>query len=132
MEDEVLAPTTAEIQPSWHCEAEGGRWRCAEHNEPNCESCLERSSPPWDNEPSSLPGLGPVAGKKLDSSYTGRTGSRKKLSEVGNRTESGLQCPKCGGTQFTAKLSKKGEAFGFLVVAPALLLAPKTQVKCVT
>jgi rRNA maturation protein Nop10 len=101
-EAEVLASTIAEIQPAWHREAEGGRWRCAEHNEPNCELCLDGSSPPWHDEPSSLPGLGPMAGKKLDSGYTGRTGSRKKLSNVGNRTEYGLQCPKCGGTQFTA------------------------------
>jgi hypothetical protein len=37
-------------------------------------------------------------------------------------------CPKCGGTQFTAKRAKKG----FVLVGVGALAAPKSQLKCVT
>ncbi len=42
------------------------------------------------------------------------TGRRKKLSAAGERTDHGLACPKCGGTQFTAKRSKMGKTIGFV------------------
>lgn len=49
------------------------------------------------------------------------------------------KCPKCGGTQFTAKRSKKGKGVGIAIGAVtlglgavAVGLAPKSQVKCVT
>jgi hypothetical protein len=48
-----------------------------------------------------------------------------RISKVGVRGATGLQCPKCGGTQFTAKRSAGGKiGLG--------LLAPKTRVRCVT
>ncbi len=59
--------------------------------------------------------------------------ARKRLSEAGVRTEGvGLACPKCGGAQFTAKRSNKGKAIGFATLGVGGLLAPKSQVKCVT
>ena len=52
--------------------------------------------------------------------------NRPKLSEVAGRTADGQPtCPKCGGTQFTAKRSGRGKM-------RAGLLAPKTEVACVT
>jgi ssDNA-binding Zn-finger/Zn-ribbon topoisomerase 1 len=58
---------------------------------------------------------------------------RQKISEAGARTETGqLVCPKCGGAQFTAKRSKKGKVIGFTTLGVAGLVAPKSQVKCVT
>jgi hypothetical protein len=48
-----------------------------------------------------------------------------RISKVGVRGATGLQCPKRGGTQFTAKRSARGKiGLG--------LLAPKTRVRCVT
>jgi hypothetical protein len=41
-------------------------------------------------------------------------------------------CPKCGGTQFTAKRSKKGKVGLGVVALPLIAFAPKSQVKCVT
>jgi len=49
----------------------------------------------------------------------------KPISQAGTRTESGLACPRCGGTSFKSKRSAAGKVgFG--------LLAPKTQVRCET
>ena len=56
---------------------------------------------------------------------------RKKLSKAGEVGAGGLQCPKCGGTQFTAKRSKKGKVLGVVTVGVGVVAAPKTQVKCV-
>lgn len=64
--------------------------------------------------------------------YTGKIGSREELSAVGERTDYGLACPKCGGTQFTAKRSVKGKVIGIGTIGVAGLIAPKSQVKCVT
>jgi hypothetical protein len=48
-----------------------------------------------------------------------------RISQVGVKSAGGLACPKCGGTNFTAKRSAGGKVgFG--------LLAAKTRVKCVT
>ena len=58
-------------------------------------------------------------------------GERDQLSAVAKRTGSGLACPRCGGTEFTAKRSNKGKIGLGAVFLPAALLAPKTQVKCV-
>jgi predicted RNA-binding Zn-ribbon protein involved in translation (DUF1610 family) len=58
-------------------------------------------------------------------------GRRKKLSAVGDRTDHGLACPKCGGTQFTAKRSKAGKTLGIATLGVGGLIAPKSQVKCV-
>jgi hypothetical protein len=48
-----------------------------------------------------------------------------RISQVGVKSAGGLACPKCGGTNFTAKRSVGGKVgLG--------LLAPKTRVRCVT
>jgi hypothetical protein len=64
--------------------------------------------------------------------YSGKLGERKKLSQVGAKSDAGLACPKCGGTQFTAKRSNKGKIVGISTLGVAGLIAPKSQVKCVT
>ncbi len=58
-------------------------------------------------------------------SSTGTSGSRQRLSEVGARSNHGLACPNCGGTNFKPKRSKAGKiAVG--------VLAPKSELKCIT
>lgn len=64
------------------------------------------------------------SGRVLPQAYSGKMGGRQPLSRVGIRGEGGIACPKCGGTQFTAKRSNTGK----VVVG---LIAPKSQVKCV-
>jgi uncharacterized C2H2 Zn-finger protein len=64
--------------------------------------------------------------------YSGRMGERRRLSAVGAKTEGGIACPRCGGTQFTAKRSNTGKAVGFATLGVGGLIAPKSQVKCVT
>lgn len=59
--------------------------------------------------------------RQAERAKTGNIGSRKAFSAV---SEDGA-CPKCGGTSFTAKRSVKGKV-------AAGVVAPKTQVKCVT
>jgi hypothetical protein len=78
---------------------------------------------------------GPKSANSSNSSsttYTGAMGSRKPLSAVGAQTDHGLACPKCGGTQFVAKRSNKGKVVGFATLGVGGLVAPKSQVKCVT
>jgi hypothetical protein len=58
-------------------------------------------------------------------SYKRTVRNANKISRVGQHTEGGLACPRCGGTQFKAKRSVKGKV-------AAGLLAPKSQVRCVT
>lgn len=57
---------------------------------------------------------------------------RKKISKAGATDEGGIACPKCGGTQFTAKRSMKAKTLGVATVGVGAALAPKSQVKCVT
>ena len=57
--------------------------------------------------------------------------AREKISKAGEQTAAGLACPKCSSTQFTAKRSKKGKVIGVATVGVGVLLAPKSQVKCV-
>jgi ssDNA-binding Zn-finger/Zn-ribbon topoisomerase 1 len=62
---------------------------------------------------------------------------RRKISNVGVRTDAGLTCPKCGASQFKAKRS----GFGKTLVAPLFIIPivgavagaalPKTRVQCV-
>ena len=53
------------------------------------------------------------------------TDKANRISTVGVQGGGGLQCPKCGGSQFKAKRSAGGKmTLG--------VLAPKTRVKCVT
>ena len=65
--------------------------------------------------------------------YTGELGARENLSEVGDHTADGiLKCPRCGGTEFTAKRSGKEMAARFAHLGTVgALAAPKSQVKCV-
>ena len=64
--------------------------------------------------------------------YSDTMGNREKLSSVGAKTNHGLSCPNCGGTQFTAKRSNTGKVIGFATLGVGGLIAPKSQVKCVT
>jgi hypothetical protein len=64
--------------------------------------------------------------------YSDTMGAREKLSSAGVKTSHGLSCPKCGGTQFTAKRSNTGKVIGFATLGVGGLIAPKSQVKCVT
>lgn len=57
---------------------------------------------------------------------------RKRIGDVGTQTAAGLACPKCGGQQFTAKRSKTGKTVGVVTLGVGAVLAPKTQVRCVT
>ena len=106
-------------RPMW--EFHGVLWRCVDHGKPTCIRC--GSVLPSPTRPGRKGEI--VYSEKPRPEYTGRTGARENLSLVGERTEAGLACPKCGGMQFTAKRSKTGKV-GLGV------LAPKTQVKCVT
>jgi len=54
---------------------------------------------------------------------------RKKFSKASKGTGG---CPKCGSQQFTAKRSKKGKTIGVLTVGVGVMVAPKSQVKCVS
>lgn len=56
----------------------------------------------------------------------------KKISEVGDRSDAGLACPKCGGTQFKAKRRGAAKLATGATLGVGALLVPKTRVKCVT
>ena len=57
-------------------------------------------------------------------SQTGEVGFREPISSASHRPgNTAGACPRCGGTQFTAKRSIKGKVM-------VGVLAPKTQVKC--
>jgi hypothetical protein len=75
----------------------------------------------------------PAAGWQTQPSRAANGGGfgRPTLSQVGQRADGGVACPNCGGTQFTAKRSKKGKAIGFATLGVGGLVAPKSQVKCV-
>jgi len=66
------------------------------------------------------------AQKRYEAKMGGTGFGRDRISSFANMSNDGtLRCPKCGGTNFTAKRSVKGKiGIG--------LLAPKTQVKCIT
>lgn len=53
---------------------------------------------------------------------------RQPISEVGERTDAGLACPKCGGVQFKVKRSGRQKA----MLGVASMLVKGTQVRCVT
>jgi predicted RNA-binding Zn-ribbon protein involved in translation (DUF1610 family) len=66
------------------------------------------------------------------SDYSGAPWGRERLSAVGRHPGSAsLTCPRCGGTQFTAKRSVTAKTLGWATFGIAALLAPKSQVKCV-
>ena len=95
-----------------------GLWRCIAHNGFACPLCI-----PIVKAPSRVGKTGEYYPDPA--AYSGRRGRRDPLSVVGDRSGPGLACPKCGGTQFTAKRSVLGKAIGGV-------LAPKSEVKCVT
>jgi predicted RNA-binding Zn-ribbon protein involved in translation (DUF1610 family) len=114
-----------ETRPVWAYEKS---WRCLAHDKSICTDCRKLAKHPITGKQGQVfpdPNAPAVP-------YTGKTGSREKLSEVGTQTGDGLKCPKCGGTQFTAKRSKKGKVIGFTTLGVGGLVAPKSQVKCVT
>ncbi len=60
-------------------------------------------------------------------------GYRRRISKAGKQNTTGqLGCPKCGGTAFTAKRSMLGKSTGVVTLGLGALIAPKSQVKCVT
>lgn len=73
-----------------------------------------------------------MAAAQADRAKAGTIGSRRPISQVGDRTAGGLACPRCGGSQFTAKRSNTGKVIGFTTLGVGGLIAPKSQVKCVT
>ena len=80
---------------------------------------------------SAVPRKMPPVSTRGDASYRGEMGQRKALSAVGDRSGGSIACPRCGGTQFTAKRSNTGKAVGFATLGVGGLIAPKSQVKCV-
>jgi len=95
-------------------------WRCIDHNKMKCGACLKIVVPPndryWKRQGQRFP--------DPTRPYSGRIGTREKLTKVGDSSDLGPSCPRCGGTDFTAKRSIKGKV-------AAGVLAPKTQLKCV-
>jgi hypothetical protein len=109
-------------------------WKCIEHNNVFCTSCPEKYGRP----PRRGPKMGEAkvypyeAPEVAKAAYTGAIGSRERLTAVGRHTPEGiLSCPRCGGTQFTAKRSNTGKVVGFTTLGVGGLIAPKSQVKCV-
>jgi hypothetical protein len=86
----------------------GKSWRCTSHDRKVCLRCQMKADPP------------PTGAKAGDT-----WGKNTTLSNVGVRTQDGLACPGCGGTNFTARRSANG-------IFVAGVWAPKSQVKCVT
>lgn len=123
-------PHATQVKPVWKF-ASGNvftqGWRCIAHDKTICAACSKIVRRPGQGKPGQL---FPDPTKRLV--YTGKVGSREQLSKVGATTGNGLACPKCGGSQFTAKRSKKGKVIGFATVGVGGLVAPKSQVKCVT
>jgi hypothetical protein len=85
-----------------------GHWRCTAHGRRICLRCQLKAQPP---------SVGSQEGDTWSANQT--------LSATGVRTVGGLACPRCGGTNFTAKRSADGVLLGGV-------FAPKSQVKCVT
>jgi hypothetical protein len=112
----------------------GFLWKCIEHDKLNCTSCRSKYGAPPSRGPK--PGEAQVypyeRSEAQKAAYGGAMGSRERLSAVGEHAADGtLKCPRCGGTQFTAKRSNTGKAVGFATLGVGGLIAPKSQVKCV-
>jgi len=111
----------------------GFQWKCVTHQKAICTTCQRRLALPGRMSPPPKKGAtwsAADAQKQLDN-YTGKPKERRKLSEVGNTDSGQLACPKCGGTQFTAKRSTTGKVVGITTLGVGGLLAPKSQVRCV-
>lgn len=114
-------------------------WRCLAHGKMLCGPCHLECQPPMRVGGFSKGALFPSVDGRVymdastssarvvassDERYEGKRRHRQNLRDVGTSTDSGVACPRCGGTSFTAKRSAKGK----LLVG---VLAPKTRVKCV-
>ncbi len=109
---EVEQPDSTEVNgatgPIW-CYGAGRHWQCTAHGRRGCPECKGKASPP---------ALRPRKGQTSNGTPV--------LSAAGAHTATGeLCCPQCGGTSFTAR-----RAVGAYIAVG--LLAPKSQVKCVT
>jgi hypothetical protein len=111
----------------------GFLWKCIAHNKAVCASCRREFGAPPSRKPRlGEPKLYPFRFSDQErAGYSGAMGARQRLSAVGSTVPGGIACPKCGGTQFTAKRSNTSKALGFATVGVGALLAPKSQVKCV-
>jgi len=121
--------------PVWH--HTDGWWKCVAHEKKTCLECHRVVKHPFYGKEGQVFPAGAETAvvtpiKPAPAVYSGSLGSRGKLSSVGTQTAAGLACPKCGGTQFTAKRSKKGKLLGITTLGVGGLVAPKSQVKCVT
>ena len=105
---------------------------------PRCPKCIYYPTSQHDAdrhrpEAHSPTGSAPTPAPRLDPN---KKTKKQKLSEVGERSEAGLSCPKCGSTDFKVKRSGVRK-LGALAAAPvtlgasAVILAKGTQVKCV-
>jgi hypothetical protein len=130
MLDAEAAVPAAPVEPRYRYRS---GWRCTAHDKVICRPCWDKFGKP----PRRKPGLAEpkvwrvVLSDQQKASYSGTVGTRQRLSAVGNTLPGGIACPKCCGTQFTAKRSNKGKAVGFATLGVGGLIAPKSQVKCV-
>lgn len=99
-------PVTPDADIMWRFT--GGHWHCTAHDRRICIRCQLKAQPP-----------------SFGSQEGDTWGTNQTLSASGVRTANGLACPRCDGTNFTAKRSLNGL---FL----AGVWASKSQVKCVT
>jgi hypothetical protein len=119
----TITPTSPQDDPVWARKGTKGGYRCVAHGKLVCMPCqrLMPSSEALKRDKilqrTSEPG-----------GYSGKVGHRVNLTDIATPGEDGPKCPKCGGTQFTAKRAKKG----FVLVGVGALVAPKSQLKCVT
>jgi hypothetical protein len=94
---EIMLPTPTEKPPAWHRTVEGGRWRCAAHNEPNCSLCMRLSPPSWSDE---------TGGSPVPDEY---------LASMDQSEPAQIICPHChvaGGVTTTQVKVKKGISGG--------------------
>lgn len=132
----TTADSDVSQEPVWRYT--DGWWRCVAHEKKICVECRRVMKHPFADGiegqvfPAGAEAEAVTPIKAVPAVYSGSLGSRDKLSSVGTQTAAGLACPKCGGTQFTAKRSKKGKLLGITTLGVGGLVAPKSQVKCVT
>ena len=96
-----------------------GAWVCLEHGRSDCTTCTGKTEP-VPSRPAT----------HTDSRIASGSTRNQPISQAGRKTEAGLACPECGGTQFKAKRSGKAK-LGAVALTP-LVLAKAGQVKCVT
>jgi predicted RNA-binding Zn-ribbon protein involved in translation (DUF1610 family) len=128
---ESAPPAAPSVEPRYRYIPTWG-WKCLAHNKLICRPCWTEFGRPPKKPRMGEPKLYPhQLSEQQKASYSGTPGTRQRLSTVGRQGATGLACPKCGGTQFTAKRSMKGKVVGFSTLGVGGLLAPKSMVKCV-